>query len=808
MLRVSAKTGEGVDKLLDLICREVPAPVGDADAPGRAMIFDSVYDIYRGVITYIRVVDGFFRPRERIKMMSTGATHELLEIGVISPEPLPTKGLGVGEVGYLITGVKDVRQSRVGDTVTELARPAAEPLGTYEDPHPMVYSGLYPMDGSDYPLLRDALDRLRLNDAALVYEPETSAALGFGFRCGFLGLLHLEITRDRLEREFDLELISTAPNVVNRVVLEDGAEQVVTNPSDWPTGRKIADVHEPIVKAMIIAPSEYIGAIMELCQSRRGSLQGMDYLSETRVELRYTLPLGEIIFDFFDQLKSRTRGYASLDYEAAGEQVAELVKVDILLQGDTVDAFSAIVHKDKAYAYGVSMTTKLRKLIPRQQFEVPIQAAIGSRIIARESIRAIRKDVLAKCYGGDITRKRKLLEKQKEGKKRMKMVGRVEVPQEAFIAALSHRRGGRAGQALSSRARSLAALSVLAAEPELKMITAVPPCPDRGSIGAGLVAALSAGRSPGGFLCSLRRRRRSSWLLLLACAVLLVVVVRARLWVFKALAGVGVVALGMSTGVVAVNDYFGYYTSWSEAYAGTFGGATATKETIDTRQAGAAPMRSGRLLSVDLPGAASGINRRGLVYLPPQYGLRQYRTVRFPVVELMHGTPGSPASWTVEFDIARMIDTLLAQRAIGPMVVVMPDMTQGHSEQECLNYGAGAATTRTSPTMSSPTWSARSGSPTTGRNGRRSAIPPAVIARPTWPCVTVTTTAQSRRWTATTGPATARRSNGWPATRPHSARTTRSARRRAARPERCPCPSSGCRRAPGARTITPARRRS
>ena len=437
VLRVSAKTGEGVDKLLDLICREVPAPVGDADAPGRAMIFDSVYDIYRGVITYIRVVDGFFRPRERIKMMSTGATHELLEIGVISPGTPADKGIGVGEVGYLITGVKDVRQSRVGDTVTELARPAAEPLGTYEDPQPMVYSGLYPMDGSDYPLLRDALDRLRLNDAALVYEPETSAALGFGFRCGFLGLLHLEITRDRLEREFDLELISTAPNVVNRVVLEDGAEQVVTNPSDWPTGRKIADVHEPIVKAMIIAPSEYIGAIMELCQSRRGSLQGMDYLSETRVELRYTLPLGEIIFDFFDQLKSRTRGYASLDYEAAGEQVAELVKVDILLQGDTVDAFSAIVHKDKAYAYGVSMTTKLRKLIPRQQFEVPIQAAIGSRIIARESIRAIRKDVLAKCYGGDITRKRKLLEKQKEGKKRMKMVGRVEVPQEAFIAALS-----------------------------------------------------------------------------------------------------------------------------------------------------------------------------------------------------------------------------------------------------------------------------------------------------------------------------------------------------------------------------------
>ena len=437
VLRVSAKTGEGVAELLDLICRDVPPPVGEADAPPRAMIFDSVYDIYRGVITYIRVVDGHFSPRERIKMMSTGATHELLEIGVISPEPKPTLGLGVGEVGYLITGVKNVRQSRVGDTVTDAAKPAKESLGGYRDPKPMVYSGLYPMDGSDYPLLRDALDRLRLNDAALVYEPETSAALGFGFRCGFLGLLHLEITRDRLEREFDLDLISTAPNVVYRVVLDDGTEHVVTNPSDWPTGKKIDEVYEPVVKAMVIAPSEYIGAIMELCQSRRGTLGGMDYLSEARVELRYTMPLGEIIFDFFDALKSRTRGYASLDYEAAGEQPAELVKVDILLQGEAVDAFSAIVHKDKAYAYGTSMTAKLRELIPRQQFEVPIQAAVGARVIARENIRAIRKDVLAKCYGGDVTRKRKLLEKQKEGKKRMKMVGRVEVPQEAFIAALS-----------------------------------------------------------------------------------------------------------------------------------------------------------------------------------------------------------------------------------------------------------------------------------------------------------------------------------------------------------------------------------
>ncbi len=437
VLRVSAKTGQGVEELLDVICRDVPPPVGDADAQARAMIFDSVYDIYRGVITYVRVIDGHISPRQKIKMMSTGATHELLEVGVISPEPVVSKGLGVGEVGYLITGVKDVRQSKVGDTVTDAAKPAKEPLGGYRDPIPMVYSGLFPIDGSDFPLLRDALDRLRLNDAALVYEPESSGALGFGFRCGFLGLLHLEITRDRLEREFGLDLISTAPNVVNRVILEDGREFVVTNPSDWPSGQKIASVFEPIVKSMIIAPSEYIGAIMELCQTRRGTLLGMDYLSETRVELRYTLPLGEIIFDFFDALKSRTRGYASLDYEAAGEQAADLVKVDILLQGEPVDAFSAIVHKDKAYAYGVMMTTKLRELIPRQQFEVPIQAAVGARVIARESIRAIRKDVLAKCYGGDITRKRKLLEKQKEGKKRMKMVGRVEVPQEAFIAALS-----------------------------------------------------------------------------------------------------------------------------------------------------------------------------------------------------------------------------------------------------------------------------------------------------------------------------------------------------------------------------------
>ncbi len=436
ILRVSGKTGDGVRELLDQVVAQVPHPVGDANAPARAMIFDSVYDTYRGVITYIRVIDGRITPRERIQMMSTRAIHELLEVGVISPEPIPTRGLGVGEVGYLITGVKDVRQSKVGDTVTSAVKGATKALGGYREPRPMVYSGLYPIDGSDYPLLRDALDKLQLNDAALNYEPETSAALGFGYRCGFLGLLHLEITRDRLEREFNLDLISTAPNVVYHVQMEDGTEHTVTNPSDWPAG-KIAAISEPMVRCTIIAPSEYIGPIMELCQTRRGALGGMDYLSPTRVELRYTMPLGEIIFDFFDALKSRTRGYASLDYEEIGTAAADLVKVDILLQGEAVDAFSAIVHREAAYAYGVSMTEKLRKLIPRQQFEVPIQAAVGSRVIARETIRAMRKDVLAKCYGGDITRKRKLLEKQKEGKKRMKMVGRVEVPQEAFIAALS-----------------------------------------------------------------------------------------------------------------------------------------------------------------------------------------------------------------------------------------------------------------------------------------------------------------------------------------------------------------------------------
>ncbi|MCK7636443.1 translation elongation factor 4 [Corynebacterium pygosceleis] len=438
VLRVSGKTGEGVPELLDRICELVPPPSSDkgADAPARAMIFDSVYDTYRGVVTYIRMVDGTLEPRQKIRMMSTGATHELLEIGIVSPTPKKCVGLGPGEVGYLITGVKDVRQSKVGDTITWASKGAEEPLKGYAEPNPMVYSGLFPISQAQYPDLRDALDKLQLNDAALVYEPETSVALGFGFRCGFLGLLHMEITRDRLQREFDLDLISTAPSVSYRVVTESGEEMTVHNPSDWPGG-KPKEVWEPIVKMTVIVPAEFVGTTMELCQAKRGQMGGMDYLSEDRVELRYVMPLGEIIFDFFDMLKSRTRGYASLNYEEAGEQESDLVKVDILLQGEPVDAFSAIVHRDNAQWYGNKMTVKLKDLIPRQQFEVPIQAAIGSKIIARENIRALRKDVLAKCYGGDISRKRKLLEKQKEGKKRMKNIGSVSVPQEAFVAALS-----------------------------------------------------------------------------------------------------------------------------------------------------------------------------------------------------------------------------------------------------------------------------------------------------------------------------------------------------------------------------------
>lgn len=436
VLKVSAKTGEGVAELLDKIVSDVPAPRGNADAPARALIFDSVYDIYRGVVTYVRVVDGSLKPRQIVKMMSTYTTHELLEIGVISPDPIPSEGLGVGEVGYLITGVKDVRQSRVGDTVTDAHAGASEPLSGYQDPKPMVFSGIYPIDGSDFPALREGLDKLRLNDAALSYEPETSAALGFGFRCGFLGLLHLEIIRERIEREAGISIIATAPSVVYNVITEDGTHVQVTNPSEYPDG-KLREVREPVVNATILTPSEFVGAVMELCQGRRGVMKGMDYLSPERVEIHYTLPLAEIVLDFFDQLKSRTKGYASLDYDVEGEQVADLVKVDILLNGDGVDAFSAIVHRDNAYAYGVKMTKKLKELIPRQQFEIPVQAAVGARVIARETIKALRKDMLAKCYGGDISRKRKLLEKQKEGKKRMKAIGSVDVPQDAFIAALT-----------------------------------------------------------------------------------------------------------------------------------------------------------------------------------------------------------------------------------------------------------------------------------------------------------------------------------------------------------------------------------
>ena len=444
VLRVSGKTGEGVPELLDKVVELVPPPSSrstdgeelGADAPARALIFDSVYDTYRGVVTYVRMMDGKLLPNQQVQMMNTGTKLEILEIGVVSPTMKKTKGLGPGEVGYLITGVKDVRETRVGDTVTWASKGASEPLEGFEEVMPMVYSGLFPVSQEDFPALRESLEKLQLNDASLTWEPETSVALGFGFRCGFLGLLHMEITRDRLEREFDLDLISTAPSVTYRVIREDGTEQVVHNPSDWPGG-KIDEVYEPIVNMTIIVPQEFVGTTMELCQSKRGQMKNMEYLSEDRVELRYIMPLGEIIFDFFDMLKSRTKGYASLNYEEAGEQLGDLVKVDILLQGEPVDAFSAIVHKDSAQWYGNKMTKKLKELIPRQQFEVPVQAAIGSKIIARENIRALRKDVLSKCYGGDISRKRKLLEKQKAGKKRMKSIGSVTVPQEAFVAALS-----------------------------------------------------------------------------------------------------------------------------------------------------------------------------------------------------------------------------------------------------------------------------------------------------------------------------------------------------------------------------------
>ncbi|HEX6222283.1 MAG TPA: translation elongation factor 4 [Acidimicrobiia bacterium] len=436
VIRISAKTGEGVADLLETLVKEVPAPRGDVDAPLRALVFDSYFDAYRGVVCYVRVVDGRLDSGDDLRFMATSEVHEANEIGFLRPKAEPVASMGPGEVGYLITGVKEIDRIRVGDTVTSAARPASTPLPGYDEPKPMVFSGLFPTDGDDFEKLREALEKLRLNDASLVWEPETSKALGFGFRCGFLGLLHMEIVRERLEREYDLDLVATAPSVAYRVKLPDGEVRELRSPQDLPEASDRESIAEPYVKAMILAPSEYVGPIMELATARRAIVGGMNYLSPERVELDFEIPLGEIVFDFFDLLKSRTKGYASLDYEPAGYRQADLVKVDILLNGLPVDAFSAIVHRDNAEEYGKKMTTRLRELIPRQLFDVPIQAAIGGRIISRETVKAKRKDVTAKCYGGDISRKKKLLQRQKEGKKRMKMVGSVEVPQEAFVAAL------------------------------------------------------------------------------------------------------------------------------------------------------------------------------------------------------------------------------------------------------------------------------------------------------------------------------------------------------------------------------------
>ncbi|MGO9332893.1 MAG: translation elongation factor 4 [Acidimicrobiales bacterium] len=437
ILRISAKTGAGVAELLDEVVRRIPAPTGDPGDPLRALLFDSYYDQYRGVVSAVRVVDGTMRSGARLRFLQTGATHEVEEVGIRTPALLEVDALGPGEVGYLIAGIKDVGEARVGETVTEASRPASKPLEGYLNPKPMVFCGLYPIDGDEFPDLRDALEKLKLNDSSVTYEPETSAALGFGFRCGFLGLLHMEIVRERLEREFDLSLISTAPSVEYIAHLTNGGTLPVDNPSAMPEPQFIDHIDEPLLKLTIISPAEYTGTIMDLCQTRRGRMEKMDYLSPDRVELIYELPLAEVVLDFFDVLKSRTKGYASLDYEPAGTQTDNLVKVDVILAGQHVDAFSTIVHRSKAEDYGRKMTAKLRELIPRQLFDVPIQAAIGGRIVARETVKAKRKDVLAKCYGGDITRKRKLLEKQKEGKKRMKSIGRVEIPQEAFISALT-----------------------------------------------------------------------------------------------------------------------------------------------------------------------------------------------------------------------------------------------------------------------------------------------------------------------------------------------------------------------------------
>jgi GTP-binding protein LepA len=436
ILRISAKTGEGVPELLDAIVERVPAPTGARDAQLRALIFDSAYDQYRGVVSSVRVVDGVLSSSSRLRFMQAGAVHDVEEIGVRTPEPRRAEELGPGEVGYLIAGIKDVGEARSGETVTDASSAASEPLSGYRDPKPMVFCGLYPIDGDELPELRDALDKLKLNDASFTYEPESSHALGFGFRCGFLGLLHMEIIRERLEREFGLSLIATAPSVEYRAYLTDGSVTEVDNPTDLPETVRLDHVDEPMLTATILTPSEYTGTVMDLCQNRRGEMQRMEYLSPERVELVYTIPLAEVVVDFFDQLKSRTKGYASLDYEPAGYATANLVRVDLLINQVPVDAFSTIVHRSQADSYGRRMTEKLRELIPRQLFDVPIQAAIGGRIVARETVKARRKDVLAKCYGGDITRKRKLLERQKEGKKRMKNIGRVEVPQEAFISAL------------------------------------------------------------------------------------------------------------------------------------------------------------------------------------------------------------------------------------------------------------------------------------------------------------------------------------------------------------------------------------
>ncbi len=435
VLRISAKTGVGVPELLDAVVERIPAPTGDPDAPLQALIFDSHYDPYRGVVSAVRVVDGTLVSGARLRYLQAAATHDAEEIGVRTPAPTAVAALGPGEVGYLIAGIKDVGEARVGETVTTAGDPG-EPLAGYRDPKPMVFCGLYPVVGDEYADLREALEKLRLNDSSFTYEPETSGALGFGFRCGFLGLLHMEIVRERLEREYDLELVATAPNVEYLANLTDGAVEIVDNPSAMPPSNSVESVEEPYVTITLLTPTDYVGTLMELAQSRRGEMKKMEYLSEERVELVYEVPLAEVVLDFFDQMKSRTRGYASLDYEPAGYRRSDLAKVDLLLNGVPVDAFSAVVHRDRAFEYGRRMTVKLRELIPRQLFDVPIQAAIGGRIIARETVKAKRKDVIAKCYGGDVTRKRKLLERQKEGKKRMKQIGRVEVPQEAFVAAL------------------------------------------------------------------------------------------------------------------------------------------------------------------------------------------------------------------------------------------------------------------------------------------------------------------------------------------------------------------------------------